>query len=124
MPKTLNRRMTRAEFHACLPFVQQLAEDRVIAAREVLVDGDQPVVVAARHGWSRQAVHICVEKVWDALQNFQAAKRYEAEMTEAALPPGWRVATVAAPAKVMARLQADAKAAAAAAGIPSECTTL
>lgn len=124
MPKSLHRRMSPAEFQACIPLVQHLAEDRVAAARAVLVDGERPVEVASRFGWSRQAVGICVDKLCEALENYQAAKRYEAEMTEAALPPGWRVATVAAPAQVLAKFQVDVEAAAAAAGIPAPSAAL
>lgn len=124
MPKNLNRRMTPAEFQACIPLVRQLAEDRVAAARAVLVDGDRPVDVAARYGWSRQAVGICVDKLCDALESYQVAKQFEAEMIEAALPPGWKVATVAAPVQVLAKLQADVEAAANAAGIPSSSAVL
>lgn len=124
MPKTLNRRMSPAEFQACIPLVRQLAEDRVAAARAVLVDEEKPVDVARRYGWSRQAVGICVDKLCEALENYQAAKRYEAEVTEAALPPGWKVATVVAPSQVLAKLQADVEAAANAAGIPSSSGVL
>ncbi len=67
---------------------------------------------------------ICVNKLWETLQNYQAAKRYEAELTEAALPPGWRVATVVAPEQVLARLRADVKTAATAAGISTASTVL
>lgn len=118
MPKTFNRRMTAAEFQACIPLVQHLATDRVAAARAVLVDDKSQTEVAVRHGWSRQAVNICVDKLWEAFQNYQAAKRYEAEMLEASLPAGWKVATVAAPGAMLDQLRTDVEAAATAAGIP------
>lgn len=117
MPKTLSRRMTPAEFHACIPLVQHLAAERVAAARAVLVDDESQTEVAIRYGWSRQAVNGCVDKLWEALQSYQTAKRYEAEMAEAALPPGWRVAMVAAPSAILEKLRVEVDAAAAAAGI-------
>jgi hypothetical protein len=117
MPKTLNRRMTPAEFQACVPLVQHLAADRVAAARAVLVDDESQTAVAARYGWTRQAVNICVDKLWETLQVYQTAKRCEAEVTEAALPPGWRVTTVAAPGDMLDRLRADVDVVAAAVGI-------
>lgn len=109
--------MTPAEFQACIPLVQQLDADRVAAARAVLVDDEKQTEVAARYNWSRQAVNICVEKLWEALQNYRAAKRYEAATLEASLPAGWRVATVAAPGAMLDQLRADVAAAAAAAGL-------
>jgi hypothetical protein len=109
--------MTAAEFQACIPLVQHLATDRVAAARAVLVDDVSQTEVALRYGWSRQAVNICVDKVWDALQSYRTAKRYEAEMVEAALPPGWTVAVIAAPSAMLEKIRADVNVAADAAGI-------
>lgn len=117
MPKTLNRRASPAEFQACARLVKHLDPDRVAAARAVLVDDEKQTAVAARYGWSRQAVNICVDKVWEALEDYRAAKQCEAEMMEAVLPPGWRVATVAAPGDMVEKLRSDAQAVAAVAGI-------
>jgi hypothetical protein len=116
--------MSAAEFQACIPLVQHLATDRVVAARAVLVDEESQTEVAVRYGWSRQAVNVCVDKLWGAFQNYQAAKKYEVEMLEASLPAGWKVATVAAPGPMLDRLRTDVEAAAAAAGIPAGSTVL
>jgi hypothetical protein len=118
MPKNLHRSMTPAEFHACVPLVPQLSSERVSAARAVLVDDEKQVDVATRHGITRQAVNTSVKVMWETFQTYQAAKQIEIDMTEAALPPGWRVAAiVAAPGELLDRLQTDVAAAAAAAGI-------
>jgi hypothetical protein len=119
MPINLHRSMTPAEFQACVPLVPQLSSDRVSAARAVLVDDEKQVDVASRHGITRQAVNNSVKVMWETFQTYQAAKQIEADMTEAALPPGWRLVTVAAPGELLDRLQTDVAAAAAAAGI--EC---
>lgn len=119
MPKNLHRSMTPAEFQACVPLVPQLSSERVSAARAVLVDDEKQVDVATRHGITRQAVNTSVKVMWETFQTYQAAKQIEVDMTEAALPPGWRVAIVAAPGELLDRLQTDVAAAAAAAGI--EC---
>jgi hypothetical protein len=117
MPKNLHRSMTPAEFQACVPLVPQLSSERVSAARAVLVDDEKQVDVATRHGITRQAVNTSVKVMWETFQTYQAAKRIEVDMTEAALPPGWRVATVVAPGEMLDRLCADVAAAAAAAGV-------
>lgn len=111
--------MTPAEFQACVPLVPQLSPERVSAARAVLVDDEKQVDVATRYGITRQAVNNSVKAMWETFQTYQAAKKIELDMTEAALPPGWRVATVSAPGELLDRLQTDVAAAAAAAGI--EC---
>ncbi|WP_075790610.1 TrfB-related DNA-binding protein [Massilia putida] len=121
MPKTLHRSLTPAEFHACVPLVPQLSPERVSAARAVLVDDEKQVEVANRYGITRQAVNGSVKAMWEIFQSYQAAKQIEVDMTEAALPPGWRVATVAAPGEMLDRLRVDAAAAAAAAAAGIEC---
>lgn len=98
------RRLTAGQFQACIPLVEHILKaERIEAARAVLVNGDGQTAVGARYNWSRQAVNICVDKLWDAHQRFEAAKRYEAEATAAALPRGWVLATVAAPHRMLER---------------------
>jgi hypothetical protein len=117
MPKNLHRSMTPAEFQACVPLVPQLSSERVSAARAVLVEDEKQVDVATRYGITRQAVNTSVKVMWETFQTYQAAKQIEVDMTEAALPPGWRVVTVMAPGEMLDKLHKEAAAAAAAAGI-------
>lgn len=96
------RRLTAGQFQACIPLVGHILKaERIEAARAVLVDGDGQTAVGARYNWSRQAVNICVDKLWDAHERFEEAKRYEAEAAAAALPHGWAQATVAAPRRML-----------------------
>jgi hypothetical protein len=97
--------MTAAEFQACLPLVQHLAQDRVDAARAVLVDDEEQSEVAKRMGWSRQAVNICVNKVWAVLQNYKQARANEEAALTADLPKGWAMATVVAPIRMLEKFR-------------------
>lgn len=102
------RRLTAGQFQACIPLVEHILKaERIEAARAVLVDGDSQTAVGARYNWSRQAVNICVDKLWDAHERFEEAKRYEAEVVAAALPHGWTQATVAAPRRMLEKFLAQ-----------------
>ncbi|OON62484.1 hypothetical protein B0920_03225 [Massilia sp. KIM] len=103
--------MSAAEFEACIPFLQQLSEKRIAAARAVLVDGEKPVIVALRYQWSRQAVNMCVNRLWETFENYKAAKVREFEANLIKLPEGWEVATLAAPKHVLQKLRVEVEAA-------------
>jgi hypothetical protein len=96
------RRLTAGQFQACIPLVEHILKaERIEAARAVLVDGDGQTEVGARYNWSRQAVNICVDKLWDAHERFEEAKRYETEAAAATLPRGWVQAIVVAPRRML-----------------------
>lgn len=116
MPKILHRSLTPAEFDACVPLVPQLSPERVSAARAVLVDDEKQVDVASRYGITRQAVNGSVKAMWETFQSYQTAKQIEVDMTEAALPPGWRMVTLTAPSEMVEKFRSEAAAAVAAAG--------
>jgi hypothetical protein len=87
--------MTPAEFASCAPFIKNISAERVEAARSALVDGDTQAAIAARHGWkSRQAVNVCVDTLWEALQRAKEAQKIAGETI---IPPGWQQVTLIAP---------------------------
>jgi predicted DNA-binding protein (UPF0251 family) len=73
------RRMTPAEFASCAPFIKNISADRVEAARSALVDGETQAEIAARYGWTRQAVNVCVDTLWQALQRAKEAQQLAGE---------------------------------------------
>jgi hypothetical protein len=83
------------------------------------VDDEKQVDVATRYGISRQAVNTSVKVMWETFQTYQAAKQIEVDMTEAALPPGWRMVTLTAPGEMVEKFRSEAAAAADSAG--SKC---
>lgn len=94
MSRTKRRRMTPEEFAECAPYVKNISADRVHAARSALVDGETLAEIAERYGWSRQAVNVCVDTLWQALQRHNEDKQHQPVTI---LPPGWQQVTLIAP---------------------------
>jgi hypothetical protein len=97
--------MTPAEFASCAPYIKNISADRVEAARAALVDGETQAVIAARYGWtSRQAVNVCVDTLWQALQRAKEAQQLAGETI---IPPGWQQVTLIAPGWMIEKFRAE-----------------
>lgn len=100
------RRMTGAEFDAVRPLLR-IAEDRIAAARAVLVDGQTLQGTATRFGWaSRNTVHECVNAVWKAFERYHESQAAAAR-SSALLPPGWEQVTLIAPSSLIAKFRLE-----------------
>ncbi|MDQ1817808.1 TrfB-related DNA-binding protein [Massilia sp. CCM 9210] len=96
MPK-VKRRMSSPEFDALRPWLTgRISEDRINAARAVLVDNAKHREVAAIHGWTRQAVNDAISAVWRAHERDLESKKTTAN-AGALLPPGWELVSLIAP---------------------------
>ncbi|WP_217426465.1 TrfB-related DNA-binding protein [Candidatus Methylobacter favarea] len=95
--------MTPVEFESIRPLLN-ISDDRVSAARAVLVDDDTYQVVAQRYEWSRQAVGDAVNVVWRTLQRYQAAANTTANI---AIPEGWEQVTLIAPRELIAKFRKE-----------------
>lgn len=100
------RRMTAAEFEAVRPLLNISAE-RIEAGRCFLVDGRTLQAVGDQFGWSKQAVHDAVGKIWLAFERHLASQRAEAESLSELLPPGWVQVTLAAPRGLVKKFKAE-----------------
>jgi hypothetical protein len=101
-----SRRMTAAEFDAVRPLLK-ISEDRISAARAVLVDGQTLQGTATRFGWaSRNTVFECVNAVWKASEKYRAAQAAAARAATL-LPPGWEQVTLIAPSALIARFRLE-----------------
>lgn len=86
-----------------------LSADRIAAARMVMLDGFSNQTAAEHFGVSRQAVWKTVQRMRDTLALYKEARVIEEAGIERSLPRGWRRATIAAPAAIIERCQADAE---------------
>jgi predicted DNA-binding protein YlxM (UPF0122 family) len=93
--KRSKRRMTAAEFEAVLPLLK-ISDDRISAARAVLVDDLTYQTVADQFGWTRQAVGDIVNVVWGTLERYRESQK-AAENAGVSLPEGWERVTLIAP---------------------------
>lgn len=100
------RRMTAAEFDAVRPLLPNIREDRCAAARAALVDGETLAVVAARYGWSRQAINGLVNTFYEGLTRYHEAQRATAN-AGVLLPPGWEQVTLIAPSSLIDKFRAE-----------------
>ena len=101
-----SRRMTAAEFDAVRPLLK-ISEDRISAARAVLVDGQTLQATATRFGWtSRNTVFECVNAVWKVSEKYRAAQAAAARAATL-LPPGWEQVTLIAPSALIARFRLE-----------------
>ena len=60
-----SHRLTARQFKTAKTMLR-MGEDRLEAARQVLVDGKSMQDIADRHGWSRQRVYTAVRSVLNA----------------------------------------------------------
>ncbi|WP_228762838.1 TrfB-related DNA-binding protein [Xylella fastidiosa] len=79
------RRTTAAEFEAVRPFLK-ISDDRIKAARAVLVEGQTLQAIGDRFGWSRQAVDQAVRVVWNTLDKYRQSQRAVANTGALCLP--------------------------------------
>ena len=101
-----SRRMTAAAFDAVRPLLK-ISEDRISAARAVLVDGQTLQATATRFGWtSRNTVFECVNAVWKVSEKYRAAQAAAARAATL-LPPGWEQVTLIAPSALIARFRLE-----------------
>jgi len=112
MGNQTKRRLSAADFDRATPYLR-ISKDRIDAARKVMVQGLPSVAVADEFGWTRNAVSICVKKVWDA---FQLSKELEASHADVRvenvgsteiLPAGWLRVTITAPKELVDRWQTE-----------------
>lgn len=99
------KRLTAAQFEMIRPRLR-MTENRIAAARGVMVDGLAAREAAEPYGWVRQNVTDAVNLIWTTFEDYQATK--EAEEDEALLmPPGWARITLIAPVELIARFRAE-----------------
>jgi transposase-like protein len=87
--------MTVTEFEATLPLLN-ISENRINAARAVLVQGESLSAVAKQYNCSRQAVHQSAIAVQTALHHYRDAQLAESNASKL-LPRGWHRVTLTAP---------------------------
>ena len=97
--------MTRAEFEAVRPLLK-ISEDRIEAARAVLVEGQTLQALGERFGWSRQAVFDAVNAVWRTLESYHESQRAESN-AGTLMPPGWERVTLIAPSHLIAKFRGE-----------------
>ncbi|MNP45874.1 hypothetical protein D3C76_1398340 [compost metagenome] len=75
-PRAKSRVLSAVEFDALRPFLKNMAENRIEAARLVLVDQAKYEDAAAACGLaSPQAVTICIKSVWAYHERLQEAQQ-------------------------------------------------
>lgn len=104
MTTRTTKRMTAVEFEAVRPLLDNIAKERIEAARMVLVDGQSMPGVAVIFGWTRQAVYQCVGAVWAFFEKYNRSRRAEA-IAQMELPPGWERVTLVAPSAMIAQFR-------------------
>ncbi len=78
--------MTASDFAAVRHLVN-ISEDRIEAARLILVEDRSYEPVAEQFGWKgKQAAYMATKAVWDRFQDYQRA---QAASSAVALPKGW-----------------------------------
>lgn len=112
----IKRRMSAHEFDPLVPLLD-ISEERISAARAVLVDDKTLEMAAVPYGWTRQSVNDAIGKVWRTRERFIEAQTISAG---AILPPGWELVTLAAPTRLVEKFRAEI--AADAASVPPVAT--
>lgn len=99
------RRMTAAEFEAVRPLLN-ISDDRVTAARAVLVDSLTYQAVGDQFGWTRQAVGDAVGIVWRTLERYHESQKATAN-AGLSLPDGWEQVTLIAPSYLIPKFRGE-----------------
>ena len=99
------RGMTVAEFEALRPWLD-MKEDRVKAARAVLVEGRTLQAASDEFGWTRQSSDDAVKTVLRALARYRISRNAE-ENAGKLLPPGWEQVILIAPSHLIAKFRVD-----------------
>jgi hypothetical protein len=97
--------MIAADFEAVRPLLK-ISDDRVDAARAVLVDDSTYQTVADQFGWSRQAVGDAVNIVWRTLQRYHESQKATAN-AGLSLPDGWEQVTLIAPSYLIPKFRGE-----------------
>ena len=99
------RVMTVAEFEALRPWLD-MKEDRVKAARAVLVEGKTLQAASHEFGWTRQSSDDAVKTVLRALERYRISRNAE-ENAGKLLPPGWQQVILIAPSHLIAKFRGE-----------------
>lgn len=99
------RVMTVAEFEALRPWLD-MKEDRVKAARAVLVEGKTLQAASNEFGWTRQSSDDAVKTVLRALERYRISRNAE-ENAGKLLPPGWQQVILIAPSHLIAKFRGE-----------------
>ena len=99
------KRMTAVEFEALRPLLK-ISDDRMAAARTVLVDGLTYQAAGDRFGWTRQAAGDSVDVVWRTLQRYHESQK-AAVNTALSLPDGWEQVTLIAPSYLIPKFRGE-----------------
>jgi hypothetical protein len=99
------KRMTAVEFEALRPLLK-ISDDRMAAARTVLVDGLTYQAAGDRFGWKRQAAGDAVDVVWRTLQRYHESQK-AAVNTGTSLPDGWEQVTLIAPSYLIPKFRGE-----------------
>lgn len=97
--------MTAAEFEALRPLLN-ISDDRVTAARAVLVDSLTYQAVGDQFGWTRQAVGDAVGIVWRTLERYHESQKATAN-AGLSLPDGWEQVTLIAPSYLIPKFRGE-----------------
>lgn len=103
MASRIKRRMSAHEFDPLVPLLD-ISDDRIAAARAVLVDDKTLEMAAAPYGWTRQSVNDAIGIVWRTRERFIAAQAISAG---AILPAGWELVTLVAPTHLIDKFKAE-----------------
>lgn len=103
MAARIKRRMSAHEFDPLVPLLD-ISEERIAAARAVLVDDKTLEMAAAPYGWTRQSVNDAIGIVWRARERFIAAQAISAG---AILPAGWELVTLVAPTHLIEKFKSE-----------------
>lgn len=103
--------LTAAEFEAVEPFLRKnkaLSEERIAAARMVMVENKTYQEAADLYGWNRPNVYSAVKAVWERYQIFKQSLPADLSMQSltAPIPSGWERQVVIAPKELMAKILA------------------
>lgn len=99
------RKMTAAEFEALRPWLD-MKEDRIKAARAVLVEGKTLQAASDEFGWTRQSSDDAVKTVLRALARYRISRNAE-ENAGKLLPPGWEQVILIAPSHLIAKFRGE-----------------
>ncbi|MBI6621550.1 hypothetical protein YA0783_25000 [Pseudomonas corrugata] len=98
--------LTAAQFRAVEPFLRTnkaLSEDRIAAARMVMVEGKSYQEAADAFGWSKPNAFSSVKAVWERYQVYVQSlpANISVQSLTADLPRGWERAVLIAPKELM-----------------------
>jgi hypothetical protein len=97
--------MAASEFEAVRPLLK-ISEERIEAARMVLVDGATFQAAGDKFGWTRQSTGDVVDTVWKAFEMCRESQR-AATKAGTLLPPGWEQVTLIAPTWLIDRFRRE-----------------